>query len=127
MRFARLVERLPLEPARREAVGRALRRERQAGETLGDVWILRAHPGSRLRELFRQTRLARMVVLFASTYVVDYGLFVLSWWLVGRGALRGQIDMGWLVAWTFLFATMLPFRMLSTWYEGRSPPPRAGS
>jgi ATP-binding cassette subfamily B protein len=64
-------------------------------------------------------RIAGLVALFASTYAIDHGLFVLSWWLLGRAALSGAAESGWLWAWAFLFALMLPFRTLSTWSEGR--------
>ena len=93
--------------------------ERLHDETLDDVWIVRARPGTSVREAVSQAKLPRLLAIFVGAYLADYTLFVLSWWLLGRGALSGQIDWGWLAAWALLFATMLPFRVLSTWYEGR--------
>jgi ATP-binding cassette subfamily B protein len=66
----------------------------------------------------RDSRLPRLVVLFALGYAIDYGLFVLSWWLLGKGVLEAPIDFGYLYAWALVLASMLPFRMLSTWSAG---------
>lgn len=94
--------------------------ERLHGETIGDIWLLRVPPGASVAEDVKQSRLLPLFAAFIATYGIDYGLFIASWWLIGRGALRGQVDWGWLAAWALLFATMVPFRMLSTWYEGRT-------
>ncbi len=63
-------------------------------------------------------RLSRFAALFALAYAVDYGLFVLSWWLLGRGVLETPIDSRYLYAWALTLASMLPFRILSTWSAG---------
>ena len=93
--------------------------ERLHDETFEDIWLLRAPPGTSVAEDVRHAGLPRLLAAFATSYFIEYGLFVASWWLLGRGALRGQIDGGWLAAWALLFMTMLPFRMVATWYEGR--------
>jgi len=66
----------------------------------------------------RNSGLSRLVGLFALAYALDYGLFVLSWWLLGRGVLETPIDSRFLYAWAMVLASMLPFRMLSTWSAG---------
>ncbi len=93
--------------------------ERLHGETFEDIWLLRAPLGTSVAEDVRHAGLPRLLAAFATAYFVEYGLFIASWWLLGRGALRGQLDAGWLAAWALLFMTMLPFRMVATWYEGR--------
>ena len=66
----------------------------------------------------RDSGLPRLVGLFALSYALDYALFVLSWWLLGRGVLVTPIYSRFLYAWALVLASMLPFRMLSTWSEG---------
>ncbi|HLE72485.1 MAG TPA: ABC transporter ATP-binding protein, partial [Vicinamibacteria bacterium] len=66
----------------------------------------------------RDSGLPRLVGLFALAYALDYALFVLSWWLLGRGVLERPIDFRFLYAWALVLASMLPFRMLSTWSAG---------
>jgi ATP-binding cassette subfamily B protein len=39
--------------------------------------------------------------------------------MVGQGALQGRFDPGWLLAWVLLLVTLVPFRMLATWSQGR--------
>jgi hypothetical protein len=45
-------------------------------------------------------------------HAVQYGLWILSWWLLGRGALAGRLDRGWLLAWILLLLTLVPLRIL---------------
>jgi ATP-binding cassette subfamily B protein len=66
----------------------------------------------------RDSGLPRLVAVFALAYALDYALFVLSWWLLGRGVLEAPIDNRFLYAWALVLASMLPFRMLSTWSAG---------
>ncbi len=66
----------------------------------------------------RDSGLPRLVGLFALAYAIDYALFVLSWWLLGRSVLETPIDFPFLYAWGLVLASMLPFRMLSTWSAG---------
>ncbi len=62
----------------------------------------------------RSSRVSWLVAIFASAYALDYALFVLSWWLLGRAVLTTPIDSGLLASWALVLASMLPFRMLST-------------
>ncbi len=64
------------------------------------------------------TRLPRLAALFALAYAIDYALFVLSWWFLGRGVLGTPIDSWYLYAWALTLLSMLPFRIVSTWSAG---------
>ena len=94
--------------------------ERLHDQTIYDIWLLGTRLGARVAEDVKQSRVVVFFAAFVGAYVIDYSLFIASWWLIGRGALGGQIDWGWLFGWALLFATMVPFRMLATWYEGRT-------
>src|ERR687888_522752 len=39
--------------------------------------------------------------------------------MLGQGALQGRLDLGWLLAWALLLVTLVPFRLLATWSQGR--------
>src|SRR5205807_10386190 len=43
---------------------------------------------------------------------------LLGWWMIGRGALEGRLDRGWLVAWALVIFTQIPFAALTTWSQG---------
>jgi ATP-binding cassette subfamily B protein len=38
--------------------------------------------------------------------------------MVGRAALQGRLDQGWLLAWALLLLTIVPLRLLETWLTG---------
>ena len=90
--------------------------ERLHDQTIDDIWLLRTRLGASVAQDVKQSRVVAFFAAFVGSYVINYSLFIASWWLIGRGALGGQIDWGWLAAWALLFATMLPFGMLATWY-----------
>ena len=50
---------------------------------------------------------------------MQYLLWLLAWWMIGQGALQGRLDPGWLLAWALLLVTLVPFRLLATWSQGR--------
>jgi ATP-binding cassette subfamily B protein len=39
--------------------------------------------------------------------------------MIGQGALQGRFDPGWLLAWALLLVTLVPFRLLAAWSQGR--------
>jgi ATP-binding cassette subfamily B protein len=66
----------------------------------------------------RQARLPRHLLVLIGAHTVQYFLLLLSWWLVGRGALEGRLDLGWLLAWGLILLTTVPFRLLMIWSQG---------
>src|SRR3970282_2253173 len=96
------------------AFSRSRRSSRDSGRTGAGAPFASRTEGSSMRD----SGLPRLVGLFALAYALDYALFVLSWWLLGRGVLESPIDFRFLYAWALVLASMLPFRMLSTWSAG---------
>jgi ATP-binding cassette, subfamily B, bacterial len=45
-------------------------------------------------------------------------LLLLAWTAIGRGALSGRLDSGWVVAWGLCLATTIPLHLICTWFEG---------
>jgi len=45
-------------------------------------------------------------------------LLITSWWLIGRAALSGHLDHGWLLAWALILLTLVPFHVFGTWLQG---------
>jgi ATP-binding cassette subfamily B protein len=39
--------------------------------------------------------------------------------MIGKGALEGRLDQGWLSAWALLLLTMIPLHLLTLWLQGR--------
>jgi ATP-binding cassette subfamily B protein len=104
---------------RRARARAAILHQRLSLARLGDCWLLRLPPGA---HLWRQARLANLphyLFIFLGAHTVQYALWLLSWGMVGRGALQGRLDSGWLLAWALLLLTLVPFRWLTTWVQGR--------
>jgi ATP-binding cassette subfamily B protein len=104
---------------------RRARRAREAllGESLGRFrlsacWLLRQPPG---RSALAAARLAGVPARFAlvvAAHALVYALWLLAWIAVGRGALAGHVEAGWLAAFGLLLLTAIPFRALERWTSG---------
>jgi len=96
----------------------ALIDDRLRDARLRGCWLVRLPPGSDILAEVRETRLVPRVVLLLAAHATQYALFLTSWWLLGRGVLRGVIDAGWLVGWVLLLFSLIPFRLYATWTQG---------
>ncbi len=106
-----------LDGARRQRARDVMVRERLGQTVVGTSWILRLPASARTKSLVRHTRLPQYVLAFCGAHTVQYLLWIASWWVIGRGAIEGRVDSGWLAAWVLLLLTMIPFRLLATWFE----------
>ena len=106
-------------PKRRQARARvAILHERLSPVRLDDGWLLRLPPGASIWRQVRQARLPRHLLVLIGAHTVQYFLVLLAWWLMGRGALEGRLDQGWLLAWALILLTTVPFRLLTIWSQG---------
>src|SRR5208282_2003124 len=87
-------------------------------KSVTSYWNLRIPPGASFARQVRQAKIPSRFVGLIGAYVGEYALWILSWWLIGKGALEGTFDSGWLLAWALLLLTIVPFRLLSTWLQG---------
>ena len=98
---------------------RAMLGERLSGARLGDCWVLRLPADASFWQQMRQVHLPRHLLGLLGAYATQYLCWILAWWLLGRGALHGHLDPGWLIAWGLLLLTLIPLRLWSTWVQGR--------
>ena len=104
--------------ARRPKVLRAMLAEQLGEQHLTDAWRLSAEPGA---DFVRQLKVAgatRRLAGVAVLHALQFTLWIGAWWLVGRGALEGRTDWGWLTAWVLLLATIVPLQIWTTWLQG---------
>ncbi|MBX7220819.1 MAG: ABC transporter ATP-binding protein/permease [Blastocatellia bacterium] len=107
-------------PKRKQAQARrTILRERLSGVRIGHCWLLRLSPGASVWRLFLAAGMHRQAAQLLVLYAVQYGLFIWSWAVLGRGALAGRIEIGWLVAWALLLLTLIPFRLWLGRTQGR--------
>jgi ABC-type multidrug transport system, ATPase and permease components len=106
-------------PARRRArVRTAILRERLSQTQIGGCWLLRLPPSASFWRQVRHASLPRHLIAIIGISAVQNFLFILSWWMVGWGALQGHLDRGWLIAWVLLLLTLVPFELLALWSQG---------
>jgi ATP-binding cassette subfamily B protein len=114
-----MLEAADVAPERRRRAGEAIRRRRLGTLPVEAGWELRLPPGADPWRQARRASLARLLIAFIGAHTAQYGLFVLSWYLLGKGALEGRIDTGLLLSWALVLLAIIPFRLLATWSQGR--------
>jgi ATP-binding cassette subfamily B protein len=101
-----------------ERARQAILGERLSAERLGACWLLRLPAGAPFWHQLRHARLPQRLLVLVGAHATQYMLWLLSWWVVGQGALQGRLDRGWLAAWALLLLTLVPLRLLVTWSQG---------
>ena len=114
-----LLDEAQVAPNRRARVRAALIAEQLSGATVPGCWIVRLPPGASMRAQLSQARIASKLVVLAVAHVIAYTLWIVSWWILGRAALEGRLDRGWLQAWGLLLVTLVPFELMMSWLQGR--------
>lgn len=92
--------------------------ERLRAVSLQGFWLLRLTPGASFWHQAVRAGLRRNILGLVGAHTTQYLLFLLSWWIVGRGALEGRLDRAWMLAWALLLLTIVPFRLLTIWSQG---------
>lgn len=115
---ASLLEPSGLPPAQYAAVHRSLVQERSAAQRYDGIWLLRLPPSACVWAQASRARLPSRLLLMLATFAALYTLEIAGWALIGRGALEGRLDPGWLIAWGLLLLGMVPLRMAGAWLQG---------
>lgn len=93
-------------------------REHIGHETLRRCWLLRRGPGSSFVGQMAGLGLVGRGVGFLGLHIASYLLMLLAWWLVGRSALQGHFDPGWLAAWALILLSLVPLHAAAAWWQG---------
>ena len=104
--------------SRHDATRDALMAEILAPVALPLGWLLRPGPGRSFGFLLRQAGAHRLLLGILVTHGLQYVLLLSAWGLIGRGALAGVIEWGWLQAWVLLLLTTIPLSLLGQWLQG---------
>ncbi len=96
----------------------ALLRERLATVTIRGFWLLRLPPESPFAKQLQYDGIFRGAGMALGVFLSLYLLEILGWWLIGHGALNGQMDLGWLMAWGLLLVSLIPLRLLGMGLSG---------
>jgi ATP-binding cassette subfamily B protein len=113
-----IVERLQLTGRGRARARSAMMADRLKTARFRGCWLLRLPAGASIRDTSRENGLGLRLSMLAGSYVAQYVLFVLSWWLLGHAVLTDTVDRGALIGWLLLLASLVPVRLVATWNQG---------
>lgn len=108
-----------LEPGRVGRVRQALMHQILGREIVTGCWIVRLPPSAPLLPQLHAAGVTGALAWMVVAHAVEVALLLGAWTTLGRGALSGGLDAGWLWAWALLLLTAIPFRMLTVWAQGR--------
>ncbi len=113
-----LVERMPLNDRAREKARAGLVAHKLESVRFRGSWRIRRPVGGGWIADVRHSGVARAVTALTAAYVLQYGLFLSSWWVLAQSVIRGTIDRGWLAGWFLLLLSLIPLRLIVTWSQG---------
>jgi ATP-binding cassette subfamily B protein len=109
-----LLDDIQVRGRRRNRARQALTDELLASQRIGGCWLLRPAGNTNFGTHAREAGLFQLLIAVIGAHFCEYGLWILSWWLLGWMTLTGRLDFGWLLAWLLLLLTLIPFRLLTT-------------
>ena len=113
-----LLGRASMSPSQLEAARRALVDEHLMDQPAVEGWLLQPAPGARFIDQLGASGAAPRLATIVASHALSTILLIASWWVIGRGALEGHLDRGWLWAWALLLATTIPVRAAEQWSTG---------
>ena len=113
-----LLTRAGIGPSDQPRARAALLRERLSAARIRGIWLLRLPPSTNFWQQLRHARVPRRLYALAGAHAIQYGLWILTWWVVGTNVLNRTTDRSWLYIWALLLLTLVPFRVLVTWLQG---------
>lgn len=96
----------------------AVLRERLSGARIGGIWLLRLPPSVNFWRQLKQAGVPKRLFLLGGAHAIQYGLWILAWWVVGSNVLNRRADQSWILLWALLLLTLVPLRVLITWLQG---------
>ncbi|HVR30729.1 MAG TPA: ABC transporter ATP-binding protein, partial [Thermoanaerobaculia bacterium] len=96
----------------------AVLRQRLGAARIGGLWMIRPGAGSSFARSLSRAGIPGRMALLTCGHGVQYALFLAAWWLIGRAALEGRVEPGWMAAWMLILLTLVPLRAAVTWLQG---------
>lgn len=118
-RIAQLLEDAGVSKSRRERATKAILGRQLGSRVISGGWILRLSPGASFWKQMGEAGLLRELVAPIVLHAAHYAVLLAAWWVLGRGALSGHMDTGWLAAWGLLLLTAVPLHLFAVRAQGR--------
>lgn len=105
-----LLHDLPVDHLHFSDLGTTLADEFLQDQPAVEGWRLELPPSAPFSVQLRHAGAHLQGLLLLISHTVSTLLLLSSWWMIGRGALSGTLDQGWLWAWALLLLTTIPLR-----------------
>jgi ATP-binding cassette subfamily B protein len=115
-----LLDRANVPPSRRPAARDAMLEHLFPTRMIDVGWAMALPPSAPFARQLREAGVFRAMRATALAQLGQQALAIASWWLIGRGALEGQIARGWIVAWGLVLLSAIPLRAAGTWAQGNA-------
>jgi ATP-binding cassette subfamily B protein len=113
-----LLSRAALDASRRGLAHQGMLRRVLAHRMVDAGWSIALPPNAPFASQLRQAGVGRSVITILSMQVAKQCLGLLGWWLIGRGALHGQLEPAWLIAWGLAALSTIPPSIVGGWTRG---------
>jgi ATP-binding cassette, subfamily B, bacterial len=117
--IARLLKDAGVSKSRRELATKAILDRQLGSRIISGGWIMRLSPGASFWKQMGEAGLLGELVVPIVLHAAHYAVLLVAWWVLGRGALNGQMDTGWLAAWGLLLLTAVPLHLFAVRAQGR--------
>jgi ATP-binding cassette, subfamily B, bacterial len=113
-----LVDHACVAAPRRAAVRSSLQQVQLASRRIEVGWVVRPAPGAPWREQLRHAGQVRNLIKLVVAFAALQAALIAAWYLLGRGALTGNFDEGWLVGWAIALASAAVLQVFVSFWEG---------
>ncbi|MGA1790463.1 MAG: ATP-binding cassette domain-containing protein [bacterium] len=114
-----LLQRAGIPEKKEERIKQALLARHLSPVLLKGYWLLRLAPSRGFYKTLLQARVIFPFLTFLLVHTVQYLLWILSWWVIGKGALEGHLHPEWILGWGLLLLSLVPLKTIVIWAEGR--------
>jgi ATP-binding cassette subfamily B protein len=114
-----LLNRAEIPGKKRAAIKQELLSTHLSPVLLKGFWLLRLAPYRSFFKTLLQAKVIFPFFTFLLVHTFQYLLWILSWWVIGKGALEGHLHLEWIMGWGLLLLSLVPLKALVTWAEGR--------
>ena len=118
-RTDRLLAQVGIEQTQHARVRRLLLAEQLGALRVARGWILRESPGASWAKQLRAARALPLAAVIVGASILQLGLTLLAWVILGRAALTEQFNWAWLGLWAIVLLMNVPLQMLTTSVSAR--------
>lgn len=117
--IARLLREAGVIESSREQAHAAILSRQLGSRIISGGWILRLSSGASFWKQLYEAGLLRELIAPIALHAAHFAVLLVAWWVLGRGALNGQMDTGWLAAWMLLLLTAVALHLFAVRAQGR--------